>query len=157
MIRTPVSMKPILVPLHAWIGLSVLLLTVLRIIWRLTHPKPAYPAGYKRWELNLAAMVQLIFYVLMIALPVLGYLILSSNPPNPARQMLFWGVIPIPYPDYLQQMDRPSQIIVHDRFVVAHAIGSWMMVATLALHLAGVVKHQIIDRSDILRRIMPSG
>lgn len=153
MIRAPISSKPVLVPLHAWIGLTVLFLTLVRIAWRIRNPKPPYPADYGKWEIRVAAIVQVLFYVLMIALPVLGYLILSSNPPNPNRILSFWTLFPIPYIEQLQNLDRPVQVDVHDRFVDAHALAGWIITATLALHLAGVVKHQFLDKSDVLSRM----
>ena len=151
------ALKPILIPLHIWIGLSVLLLTAVRVVWRLIHKRPPYPPRYTPSELRLAGMVHTIFYTLMIAMPVIGYLLISANPPNPQRHLTFWGIIPLPYPAALQHMDRPAQIVLHDQFVAAHAIGGWIVVGALALHLAGVVKHQFLDRTNILDRMNPFG
>jgi cytochrome b561 len=149
------AFKPILIPLHIWIGLSVLLLTTIRVAWRLTHRPPPYPPGYTRSELRLAGVVHASFYALLIAMPVVGYLLVSANPPNPHRHLTFWGVIPLPSPVALQTMNRPAQIILHDQFVTAHAIGGWLIVTALALHLAGVIKHQFFDGTYVLRRIAP--
>jgi len=153
MMWTPLSMRPVLMPLHTWIGLTVLLLTLARIAARLKFKKPAYPADYKTWELRLATACHLMFYVLMLGLPILGYLILSANPPHPTRHISFWSVGVVPYFEPLQTMARPAQKVVHDQFVAAHAFGAWLLVATLALHLAGVIKHQFLDGHDILRRM----
>ena len=153
MMWTPMSMRPVLMPLHTWVGLTVLLLTLARIGARLTLKKPAYPAEYKTWEVRLAAVCHLIFYGLMLWLPILGYLTLSANPPHPTRHISFWSVGVVPYLEPLQTMARPAQKAIHDQFVTAHAIGAWLLVATLALHVAGVVKHQFVDGHDIIRRM----
>ena len=149
----PLSFRRILVPLHAWIGLTVLFLTIARIAWRVTHPAPPMPATYRAWERNLAQAAHAIFYVLLIALPVLGYLILSANPPNPARTLMFWGMVHISYFGPVTQMEPISQKVLHDQFVVMHLIGAWAILLTFILHIAGVVKHQILDRENILSRM----
>ena len=149
----PRSFRPILVPLHACIGLTVLLLTIARIAWRVSHPAPPMPATYRAWERNLAHCAHAIFYVLLIALPVLGYLLLSANPPNPARKLQFWGIIQVPFFRPLLQMEPISQKILHDQFVVMHSIAAWAILLTLVLHIAGVVKHQVLDRENILSRM----
>jgi len=151
----PMSSRFLLISLHIWIGLSVLLLTVLRIVWRLSHPKPAYADPLKPHEARLAGLVQMAFYGLLLALPLLGYLLVSANAPNPARHLTFWGVVPVPFLGYLQHLDRPLQVVVHDQLVQAHALAAWLMVGTLALHLAGVAKHMVIDRINILKRMSP--
>ncbi|AIT81835.1 hypothetical protein JI59_19785 (plasmid) [Novosphingobium pentaromativorans US6-1] len=155
MIRiVPLAMRPILMPVHAWIGLTVLLLTVARIGWRLSHSAPPTPYSYKTWERGLARAVHALFYILMLALPITGYLILSANPPNPAWRLMFWGIIHVPYFEPLQAMEPVSQKIVHGRFVFVHLIGAFTILITLILHIAGVVKHQLLDGDDILARMM---
>jgi len=156
MVGAPLSSKPVLVPLHAWIGLTVLFFTLFRIFWRMGHPKPPYPEAFKRYEIRLATWVQVFFYGLMIGLPVAGYLILSANPPNPARHLTFWGTFQIPFLPYLQNLDRPVQILTHDRLVAAHALSAWLIIAVIALHLLGVVKHHLLDKSPIIRRMLPN-
>ncbi|TPG48222.1 cytochrome b [Sphingomonas glacialis] len=151
------ALKPILIPLHIWMGLSVLLLTTIRVALRLTHRPLAYPPDYTLWELRLAGLLHTSFYALLIAMSVIGYLLVSANPSNPQRHLTFWGVIPLPYPVALQTMDRPAQLVLHDQFVTAHAIGGWLiaLALALALHLAGAIKHQLLDRTNVLRRIAP--
>lgn len=154
MVAAPLSSKPVLVPIHIWIGLSVLLLSVIRIGWRLTHPKPPYPVVLSRWETLLAAATQGLFYLLMIGLPIVGYLILSANPPNPRMALRVLGLIELPFLEPLQMMARPEQKLLHDRFVTVHAIGAWIMVAAIALHIAGIVKHLLFERENLVKRML---
>lgn len=155
MVGAPMSSKPVLVPVHIWIGLSVFALSLFRLFWRLTHPKPPYPSKVEPWEARLAGLVQALFYVLMLGLPVLGWLILSSNPPNPHRMVRFLGLVPLPFVSALQNLAQPEQKVIHDQFVVAHATGAWIMVGALALHMAGIVKHHLFDRIPIINRMVP--
>jgi cytochrome b561 len=149
----PPIRKPVLVPLHAQIGLTVLGLAAIRLAWRLTHPKPAYPLDLPIRDRLLAGIVQALFYGLMFGLPIVGYLILSANPPNPHRVLSLYGAIQVPFWESLQTMDRAHQKPAHDQLVALHAIGGWMMVGAFALHMLGLLKHLFVDRVNLIGRM----
>lgn len=67
--------------LHVSTGFTVLLLTVVRIVWRLTHEPPAYPAGMKPWERHTAHLAHFVLYAAMVLMPVTGWGILSAHAP----------------------------------------------------------------------------
>ena len=67
--------------LHISSGITVLALTMVRVVWRLTHPRPPYPEEYKLWERRLASLVHFCLYILMIAMPLSGWAMISANPP----------------------------------------------------------------------------
>lgn len=150
----PVSARPVLMPLHAWIGVSVLLLTLSRIGARFAKPPPPDAFAYRQWERWLARAVQLCLYLSMLVLPILGYCILSANPPNPLRQLSFWGIGHIPWLDMLSSMERTRQKTLHDELIDWHAFGAWLLVGLLALHIAGVLKHRFLDGRGILYRML---
>src|SRR5262245_53273741 len=68
--------------LHKSIGITVLLLTIVRLAWRLTHPAPPLPDTMKPWERLAAQSVHVAFYVLLLAIPLVGWALVSSSPRN---------------------------------------------------------------------------
>src|SRR3954465_6277853 len=58
---------------HKWIGVTVLGLSCLRLLWRLTHPAPAYPSTMPDWQKKAANVLHGLLYVLIFAVPVSGY------------------------------------------------------------------------------------
>jgi len=155
MVALPKIYRPSLAPIHIWIGLTVFMLTALRVYWRATHLKPANAISYEKWELSLSGFAHFVFYVLMVALPITGYLFLSANPPAKGLKLTFWKIIELPFYQPFYLMEPTAQKVIHDNFVTAHAIGAWLLVATLALHLAGVVKHHLVDNDRIIERMNP--
>lgn len=65
---------------HLSSGLTVLVLTVVRIAWRLLHEPPPYPAGMKTWERHTAHFAHFFLYAVMLLMPLTGWAILSANP-----------------------------------------------------------------------------
>jgi cytochrome b561 len=59
---------------HMATGMLVLVLTVLRLAWRLVHAQPPWPAGIASWEKVLARIVHFAFYALLLALPLMGWI-----------------------------------------------------------------------------------
>lgn len=66
---------------HLSSGMTVLALTVVRIVWRLTHEPPAYSAGMKPWERHAAHIAHFLLYAGMLLMPLTGWAILSAHPP----------------------------------------------------------------------------
>lgn len=154
------------VPVHVSIGFTVLALTVLRIIWRLFHRPPPLLDMRTRWEAPLAGFVHVALYAFMLFMPLTGWALISANPPPHAqvtpsprgRPPVVWGLAQVPLIAPLQQMGatlegQPRQEKIHDDFVTAHAVGGFTMIALLALHILGALKHEILDGQRELRRM----
>jgi len=77
----PMSIRFTVVMLHASSGLTVLALTVARVLWRLLNPPPPYPAGMKRWEGQTAHVAHFLLYAAMVLMPLTGWAILSAHSP----------------------------------------------------------------------------
>ena len=76
---------------HKWIGVTVFGLSVLRILWRATHDAPPLPRRISSWQRGAAHLVHLLLYVLIIAIPVSGYLYSSAaNVP-----VVYLGLVPL--------------------------------------------------------------
>jgi cytochrome b561 len=145
--------KGVVIPLHISSGITVLVLTAGRLIWRLAHRPPPFPSDMKTWECKLAHLVHVVVYVLMFAVPITGWSIISAHPPRPGAGPVIWGLIRIPTIGPISNMGPTTQKAAHDSFVQAHSIGGWIFVALLLLHIVGALKHQIIDRHAELARM----
>ncbi len=143
-----------LVPIHIQIGVAVLVLTVGRIAWRLAHRPPPFAPGTARWEERLAHGVHGLLYLLMLGMPVTGWAILSAHPPRPGPGgPLIWGLFHLPPIAPLLHMEASSQKAAHDAFAQSHALGGWILVALLVLHVAAALKHQFLDGRPSLGRM----
>lgn len=140
--------------LHKSIGITVLLLSVVRIAWRLTHPAPPLPPTMKGWERLAATGTHLIFYVLMLGLPISGWLWVSASPLLRAHPITLFGLAPwpsIPFPG----MDSDQLHDARHLFETSHTLLGYLAYAAIALHVLAALKHQIIDRDDVLARMIP--
>lgn len=149
---------------HVSSGITVLLLTLARIAWRLAHRPPPLLA-VAAWEAVTAKFVHFIIYGMMLFMPLTGWSLISANPP-PAqhsdsprgRALPVWGVVEWPLIAPLQQIGAtvdgvPRQKKIHDDLVVAHEVGGFIMMGLLALHILAVVKHQWLDGQRELQRM----
>lgn len=131
--------------LHKSVGISVLFLSVVRIIWRITHRPPALDPHLKVWEKGISHFVHTVFYLLMIGMPITGW-IMSSAPVEP-YPLTFFGLFDIPYLPV--QGNKAAQEAAHE----GHEIAGKIMIALILLHVAGALKHSIIDKRPSLSRM----
>jgi cytochrome b561 len=126
--------------LHKSLGLLALAFVAARIAWRLRHPSPPLPP-MPRWQAWLANAVHHALDALLVVLVIAGYLgsVYSGYP------IKFFGLT-------LPSWGRADPGL-KDFMSVAHFWSSWLLAALLAFHVAGVVKHAVIDRDGLLRRM----
>lgn len=134
---------------HKAIGITVLLLTVLRIVWRLVNRPPAFSASLQPWEVLLARVTHTAFYVLMIAVPLAGWLMHSA----------YLGGTPV---NAFGLFDYPGLPVAQNKAVVevaheVHEISATLMLVLIGIHVLGALKHQWIDRDGSLGRMLPWG
>lgn len=132
--------------IHVTIGISILLLTLLRIVWRITHTAPAYPASMKRYEVVGSKSLHGLFYLLLVGLPITGWLAFGEAVSRlPALSATtFYGAIPVPAPPVTSRL-----------FGEMHGLGSNLAMALIGLHVLAALKHQFIDKDSILSRMLP--
>lgn len=129
---------------HKWIGVTVFALAALRIVWRATHRAPSLPAGMAAWQRGAAHIVHVLLYVLMIAIPITGYLFSSaSNVP-----VVYLGIVPLP------RIIAPDPAL-KALFKTAHWVLNWSLAALVLAHVGAALKHQWIDRDGLLARMIP--
>jgi cytochrome b561 len=130
---------------HKTIGVVVFALALLRVIVRLTTRSPGHLAGLTRSELALSSAVHFGLYVVLIGIPLSGYLMHSAEAGG--RDIVFFGYVLPLIPGIGENW--------YDWFQFAHLGLIWIGAGLLTLHLAGVAKHQLVDHHDILARMNP--
>jgi cytochrome b561 len=133
-------------PAHKAIGLTVLLLTAGRVAWRLMHRPPPLPAHTPVWERGLAHAVHWALYLLMIAMPVTGWLMVSGSATR--RPLTWFGLFDLPY----LPVGETAGGIGHE----AHELLGWLMLALVVLHIAAALRHRLILKDGILGRMAPA-
>lgn len=141
--------------LHKSIGITVLILSLARLGWRLANPVPPLPPTLQPWEAWLARATHVGFYVLMIAMPVSGWMMVSASPWN--IPTLLYGVVELPHLPVLSTL--PDKKAAESALKSLHEALAWGIVGLLTLHVLGALKHQFVLRDGTLARMlrMPAG
>ena len=148
MTRLPSSLRQFeLYQLHKSIGITILLLSVVRLMWRLIHPAPLLPATMKVWDKRLARLTHAGLYLIMIGVPVLGWLTVSASPLN--IPTLLWDMVPLPH----LPVDQGKQ--ASESFAELHSFAAWGGVVLVVLHVAGALKHHFVEKDEVLWRMLP--
>ena len=137
--------------LHQSIGLTILILTIIRIIWRLRNPVPPQPEGLKPWEETLRKTTHIGFYVLLIIIPLSGWSVASTS--SLGVPIEYFGQFDWPFISFLTNIENKQD--VHEAFEKVHEYLGWGMIALLVLHLAGIFKHTFILKDALLKRMVP--
>jgi cytochrome b561 len=131
--------------IHKSTGFTVLALSLARLAWRLTHRPPAPYAALRPWERMLAAATHWLFYVLMIALPLSGWILSSGG----GRATRYFGTFSIPPLGVSKVTGRT--------FGDVHEWLGWTILLLLVLHVAGALKHHFAGPRDYIGRMAPWG
>jgi cytochrome b561 len=141
------------VDLHKSIGITVLGLVGLRIIWRISHQPPTLPANYAPVEVFAAKTAHLALYVLIIAIPLTGWIHDSAWKGGASHPMtLFWG-LPWFRIGAIANLDPVTKETVHTLFWNVHTALNYALYVLLAAHTGAVVKHQVFDKEKELQRM----
>jgi cytochrome b561 len=140
---------------HKSIGITVLGLAIVRVLWRATHRPPPLPAQFPGWERVAAHLAHVALYVLIFALPLTGWLHDSAWVAAATHPMYLYGLVPWPRIGFIMNLDAATKEQLHTQFGALHTACSYALYGVLALHVAGALKHQWIDRHSVLRRMMP--
>ncbi len=139
--------------LHKSVGITILLLSLVRLGWRLANPPPPLPAHLKGWERGLAHVTHLGFYLVMIGLPLTGWLVVSASKTN--IPTLLYGVVPWPHIPGVAELASPAKAGWHRVGEVGHGLLAKLTYLLLALHVGGALKHHWLDRDATLARMIP--
>lgn len=129
---------------HKWLGVTVFLLAIARVAWRIGHPAPPPPAGQPAWQRIATVATHHLLYVLILAVPVSGWLMSSAK----GFQTVYLGIIPLP--DLLTKNKE-----LGDALAVVHQVLNFTMAALVITHVAAALKHYVVDRDEVLGRMIP--
>jgi cytochrome b561 len=129
---------------HKWMGVTLLMLAIVRLSWRAAHKPPLLPATIPRWESLAAQSVHLLLYLLLFAIPLSGWLMSSAK----GFQTVWFGVLPLP-----DLVGKDKEL--GDLLKEVHEALNFMLLGLVVAHVAGALKHHFIERDDILARMLP--
>ena len=132
--------------LHKSFGVTVLMLMVLRLGWRFANIQPAALPRHKPWEKRLARAIVWFFYAALILMPLSGWLMSSAHGYPVSVFKLFT------LPDLVPEDHDLSEFLEG-----VHGTLAWIVIGVLIFHVAGVLKHHIMDKDSTLRRMIPFG
>ncbi len=151
----PESAQRPAVNLHKSIGLTVLGLAIMRLLWRWANPPPAMPSTYKTWERRLSHAVHYTLYGLIFLMPITGWIHDSAWKKADANPLTLYGVIPWFRLGFIKDQPPATKEQIHSIFSQMHGLLGWVLLGLWALHVAGALKHQFLDREPELQRILP--
>ncbi len=131
---------------HKAIGISILILTIGRILWRLTHRPPALPDKVAGWQAKAGHSAHILFYVLMIAMPLTGWLMIGAK--GNAAPVAFFGLFTL-------DMAVGKNAMLADIGNEGHEILVAPLIVLIGLHILGALKHQFIDKMPFIQRMWP--
>ena len=129
---------------HKWVGVTILVVVAVRLAWRLGHPAPPLPATMAPWERRAAHGTHVLLYVLFFAAPITGWLFSSAA----GFPVVYLGVLPLP--DLVSKNRELADVLR-----AAHKWINYTMAALIVLHAAAAIKHHLLDRDDVLARMLP--
>jgi len=128
---------------HKWAGVTILALSGLRLLWRLTHkppPAPAMPA----WQACVGQATHVLLYALFFVVPLVGWAYSSAA----GLPIVWFGLLPLP--DFV-----PVDKLLAEAIKPWHERSAMLMAGLVLLHLAGAIKHQWLDRDGLIQRMLP--
>ena len=128
---------------HKWIGVTIFMLATLRLAWRLGHGAPPLPA-MPRWQRTAAAVVHWLLYVLILAIPITGWLFSSAA----GVPTVYLGLVQLP--DLIAK-DKATADVLR----TIHSTLNWTLLTVVLGHTAVALKHHFIDRDTVLARMLP--
>lgn len=133
--------------LHKSFGITILALTVLRIVWRVINPVPPLPAGMPAWQRWGAHLSHFGLYALMLAIPLTGWGVASTS--RLGIPTMLFGMVELP------NLPVGNDHDTHEFFEEVHELLGNLMIGLLILHVAAALKHHFVDRDAVLKRMLP--
>ena len=128
---------------HKWIGITVFLLTCARLAWRAIRPHPAAVA-MSLWQHRVAMVSHLVLYVLLLAIPVSGWIYSSAT----GVQVVYLGLLPLP--DLV-----PKDKALAGTLKTVHVTLNLTLVLLVCVHTVATLRHHFVDKDAVLARMLP--
>ncbi|WP_207539558.1 cytochrome b [Sabulicella rubraurantiaca] len=137
------AIKMTLYNLHESIGVTIGLVTLARLIWRLGHPAPPLPADLPD-ALKLAARLNHgAFYLWLLVMPVLGFIATNAW----GFPLTWFGLVPLPDP-------VGKNVPLAEMVTFAHRLMAWSLIGMIVLHVSAALWHQFVRRDGTLRKML---
>ncbi|MBU1540880.1 MAG: cytochrome b [Alphaproteobacteria bacterium] len=133
------------VQIHKSVGLGILVLTLGRIGWRIANPAIPLPDEMPRWQRLLARATHILFYVVLIGMPLGGWAASSAA----GREIVWFGLFEWPLLPIGGGREAAGQLMD------MHELGAKALYVLIILHVAGALKHHFVDRDNVLHRMIP--
>jgi cytochrome b561 len=131
---------------HRTVGALILIVVLARLTYRLVNPPPPYPPELPRWERIAGTWNHRLFYLLLIAMPIVG--VISTSGLLPGSTIPLLGGIAIPK---VPGISKDLGEMLGD----VHAAAAWLLIALIAVHVAAALKHQFFDHNRVAGRMPP--
>jgi cytochrome b561 len=131
---------------HAALGYDLLVVMVLRLLWRWSGGVPALPENSQRWETIAATLSHALIYLLTFATTFVGWALAGTM----LRVSLTKDMFGIPFPLIYANQDRA----VHEQLEDAHKILAYILAVLIAVHIAAALRHHFVKHNDVLRRML---
>jgi cytochrome b561 len=128
---------------HKWIGITVFVVTVARLGWRRAHPAPP-PVAMPEWQRRAAAASHAALYVLLLLIPLSGWLYSSAT----GVSVVYLGLVPLPD---LVPKDKALAAVLK----AVHITLNFTLLALVFVHTGAALKHHFADRDGVLARMLP--
>jgi len=136
---------------HMALGLTVLVLSIARVVWRLTNPVPPSPAGLSFLVSFGGKALHHLFYLLIVVIPLAGWLMVSASHLTPSYFGLFaWPAFP-----GFAGLDHAGSHRWHETFESIHVVLAWAMIGLIPLHIVAGLYHHLIREDNVLLRMLP--
>lgn len=130
--------RPVLIDLHRPLGIAVLLLALIRMLYRWRHPPPPLPASLSRAQALAAKGSHVALYAAMLAMPLLGWAMLSAGG-YPVRMTSTFSLPPI----------LPHDPALYSALRQAHGVLGHGLFALILLHVAAALHHAWVRRDGV--------
>lgn len=149
----PTKIPPL--QLHKSIGITVLILSAARLAWRFISPPPPLPASVTGWQRAAAHVTYVLFYVIMLGLPLSGWAMVSASALIRVYPITLYGLIPWPTIEPLAQLPHDQMKSVHKAFLLTHGLLGKLTYGLIVLHVAAALRHLILLRDGVVARMVP--
>jgi cytochrome b561 len=133
-----------LLAIHKPLGIAILLLAVVRLAVRLRHRPPPLPTDLPAWQRLAAVASHWLLYALMLALPLLGWAMLSAG----GYPVALGGTLRLP-------AILPESALLFAWLREAHRYLAWLLFLTFVVHMSAALYHGLIRRDGVLAAMLP--
>lgn len=139
--------------LHKSVGITLLVLMIARLFWRIMNKPPALPEGMKPLEKRASHWVHIALYSLCFLLPLTGWIMVSVSPFSIAT--VLYGTVSWPHLPALPGLALEARQSIYPQIANVHELLSWALIAFFAVHVIGAIKHELSDEEGVLKRMIP--